>query len=182
MAKPIIKRVVDFLMTVALLLLMSYSLIGEAAHEWIGMGMFLLFTAHLILNRKWVESLGRGRWPAYRMIQTALVVLCFLTMVGSVASGIILSNYIFVGLRIQGWSALARQTHLLCSYWGFLLMSLHLGLHWSMILTAARRFSKVFQNAVASVAWLADSGLWSLRTLETGTAGVPVSANTLCIF
>ena len=31
---------------------------------------------------------------------------------------------------------------MLCSYWGFLLMSLHLGLHWSMILTAVRRFSK----------------------------------------
>lgn len=142
MAKPMIKRVVDFLMTADLLLLMSYSLIGEAAHEWIGLGMFLLFTVHLILNRKWVGSLGRGLWSAYRIVQTILVVLCFLTMVGSVASGIILSNYIFVGLRIRGWSALARQAHLLCSYWGFLLMSLHLGLHWSMVLTAVRRFSK----------------------------------------
>lgn len=94
MAKPMIKRVVDLLMTAALLLLMSYSLVGEAAHEWIGMGMFLLFTAHLILNRKWVGSLGRGRWPAYRIVQTILVVLCFLTMVGSVTSRIILSNYI----------------------------------------------------------------------------------------
>lgn len=142
MAKPAVKRTVDLLMTVALLLLMSYSLIGEAAHEWIGMGMFLLFTAHLILNRKWVESLGRGRWPAHRIVQTILVVLCFLTMVGLMISGIILSNYIFVELRIREWSALARQAHLLCSYWGFLLMSLHLGLHWSMVLTAARRFSK----------------------------------------
>ena len=33
MAKPIIKRVVELLMTAALLLLMSYSLIGEGAHE-----------------------------------------------------------------------------------------------------------------------------------------------------
>lgn len=142
MAKPAVKRTVDLLMTVALLLLMSYSLIGEAAHEWIGMGTFLLFTVHLILNRNWVGSLGRGRWSAYRIVQTILVLLCFLTMVGSMISGIILSNYIFVGLRIRGWSALARQAHLLCSYWGFLLMSLHLGLHWSMVLTVVRRFSK----------------------------------------
>lgn len=63
-------------------------------------------------------------------------------MVGSAASGIILSSYIFAGLRIRGWSALARQVHMLCSYWGFLLMSLHLGLHWSMVLAAVRRFSK----------------------------------------
>lgn len=142
MAKPVVKRTVDLLMTLALLLLMSYSLIGEAAHEWIGMGMFLLFIVHLILNRNWVGNLGRGRWSAYRIVQTILVVLCFLTMVGAMASGIILSNYIFAGLRVRGWSAPARQAHLLCSYWGFLVMSLHLGLHWSMVLTAARRFFK----------------------------------------
>ena len=56
--KPIVKRVVDFLMTAALLLLMAYSLVGEAVHEWIGMGMFLLFLVHLVLNRKWVKNLG----------------------------------------------------------------------------------------------------------------------------
>lgn len=39
-------------MTVALLLLMAYGLVGEAAHEWIGMGMFALFVAHHILNRR----------------------------------------------------------------------------------------------------------------------------------
>lgn len=142
MTRPMVKRAVDFLMTAALLLLMSYSLIGEAAHEWIGMGMFLLFAVHLILNRKWVGSLGRGCWSAYRIVQTILVALCFLTMVGSAASGIILSNYIFAGLRIRGWSTPARQAHLLCSYWGFILMSLHLGFHWSMVLAAARRFFK----------------------------------------
>ena len=33
-------------MTLCLMLLMSYSLIGEQAHEWIGMGMFVLFILH----------------------------------------------------------------------------------------------------------------------------------------
>lgn len=141
MTRPVLKRVVDFLMTAALLLLMSYSLIGEAVHEWIGMGIFLLFIAHLVLNRKWIGSLGKGQWSAYRSVQTVLAALCFLAMAGLMISGIILSNYIFAGLRIRGWSAPARQAHLLCSYWGFLLMSLHLGLHWSM-LTTVRWFFK----------------------------------------
>ena len=161
MTRPVVKRAVDFLMTAALLLLMSYSLIGEAAHEWIGIGMFLLFAVHLILNRKWVGSLGRGRWSAYRIVQTILVALCFLTMVGSVTSGIILSNYIFAGLRIRGWSAPARQAHLLCSYWGFLLMSLHLGLHWSMVLTTVRRFFKA--KRLRWLGWLtAAYGVYAL--------------------
>lgn len=40
-----IKLAVDATMTVALLLLMPYGLVGESAHEWIGMGMFALFVA-----------------------------------------------------------------------------------------------------------------------------------------
>ena len=40
--KPIlkIKITVDAAMSVSMLLLMAYGLVGEAAHEWIGMGMF----------------------------------------------------------------------------------------------------------------------------------------------
>ena len=42
-AKQKMKIAVDILMTLALLLLMPYEMIGEAAHEWIGIVMFLLF-------------------------------------------------------------------------------------------------------------------------------------------
>lgn len=51
--KQKIKITADALMTVALLLLMPYEMVGEAAHEWIGAGMFLLFILHHILNRKY---------------------------------------------------------------------------------------------------------------------------------
>ena len=62
--KLIIKILVDIGMTVALLLLMSYSLIGEAAHEWIGMGMFGLFIVHHILNVHWFKNLFKGKYTA----------------------------------------------------------------------------------------------------------------------
>ena len=55
----IIKIVVDVLMTLALLFLMGYQLWGEAAHEWIGTGMLILFLAHHILNRNlWRDFLN----------------------------------------------------------------------------------------------------------------------------
>ena len=44
--KQKIKIAVDLLMTIALLLLMPYEMIGEAAHEWIGAGMFLVIIIH----------------------------------------------------------------------------------------------------------------------------------------
>lgn len=41
-----IRLLADSGMTLALLLLMSYQLVGEKAHEWIGMAMFLLVIGH----------------------------------------------------------------------------------------------------------------------------------------
>ena len=49
-------------------------------------------------------------------------------------SGIVLSHHVFAFLPIESGLALARKLHILGAYWGFLLMSLHLGLHWNMIL------------------------------------------------
>ena len=47
-----LKRVVDLLMTVLLLLLMAFQVTGETAHEWLGIGMFVLFLIHQRLNRR----------------------------------------------------------------------------------------------------------------------------------
>ena len=39
--------------------------------------------------------------------------------------------------------ALARKLHILGAYWGFILMSLHLGLHWNMLLGMLRKQIKL---------------------------------------
>lgn len=121
-------------MTVMLLLLMAYSLIGEAFHEWLGMGMLLLFVLHHILNVSWYRNLRRGRYSAYRILQTALAVLLLLTMLAVMISGIVMSRHTFPFLPVRGLRSLARTLHLPCSYWGFVLISLHLGLHWGMMM------------------------------------------------
>ena len=43
----------------------------------------------------------------------------------------------FAFLPIRQGMALGRTVHLLCAYWGYLLLSLHLGLHWGMMVAMA---------------------------------------------
>ncbi len=129
-----IKILVDICMTAALLACMSYLLIGEKAHEWIGSGMFVLFILHHILNRKWYKNLFHGKYSILRILQTAVNFLTFICMIGLMVSGIILSRYVFDFIRIRGMTSFARTLHMLSSYWGFVLMSIHLGLHWGMLL------------------------------------------------
>ena len=129
--KPIlkIKIAVDTAMSVSMLLLMAYGLVGEAAHEWLGMGMFALFLLHHLLNRRWIRAVPQGRYAPPRIVQTVLSLLLLLTMLGSMVSGVIVSRYVFpfqAGFGLTSW---AEKLHMLCAYWGFVLMSLHLGLH-----------------------------------------------------
>lgn len=137
---------IDILLTVALLLLMPYELVGETAHEWIGVGMFAVLIIHHILNRKWTGHIGKGKYTPVRIIQTILVCLLVISILGSMLSGIILSRHVFDFINIRGISALAGRVHMTCAYWGFVLMSLHLGIHWRMIMSAAGKQSSRLDN------------------------------------
>lgn len=137
------KIVMDILMTIALLLLMSYMMVGRDVHEWIGVAMFVLFVIHHILNVKWSKNLTYGKYTAYRIVQTILVVCIFVSMIGSLYSGIVLSREVFTWLSLGASRSFARNLHMLAAYWGFVFMGLHLGLHWNMILVmVGKRFGK----------------------------------------
>lgn len=159
--KIIAKLCVDIGMTIALLLLMPYELVGQAAHEWIGIGIFLLFILHHILNGKWHRNALRGKYTPLRIWQTALVILVLSAMIGSMISGIILSRHALSFLPISGGRSFARRLHMLASYWGFVLMALHLGLHWSMMMGMAKKAVKK-SSAVRT---------WILRILALAIAG-----------
>lgn len=164
--KMILKLAVDIGMTAALLLLMAYELVGQAAHEWIGIGMFVLFVIHHILNGSWIRNLLRRRYNPVSIMQTGLVLLILCAMAGLMVSGIILSRHALSFLPIKGGRSFARNLHMLSAYWGFVLMSVHLGFHWSMMMGMAKKF---FPKP--SAVWK-----WVLRILALVIAGYGVYA------
>ena len=141
-SKTTIKIVIDVFMTIGLLFAFGYQLWGEKWHEWIGAGMFVLFILHHILNTGWHKNLFKGKYTLTRILTLVIDILLFADMIALMYSGIVLSRYVFAGLPIQGRMALARQLHILGSYWGIVLMSLHLGLHWNMMLGMIRKISR----------------------------------------
>lgn len=150
--KMMLKMGIDLVMTVLLLCQMAYMLVGETAHEYLGTAMFVLFILHHLLNWNWYRSLKKGRYGTVRILQTAVNTLVLLCMLGLMVSGVILSREVFAFLPIQGGMGFARILHMLASYWGFVLMSVHLGLHWGMVMRMARRLCrKKESSAVCTV-------------------------------
>ena len=121
--------------------------------------MFGLFILHHILNFGWIKSLFKGKYDLRRIVNTAVNALVFLCMIGLMYSGIVISKHVFTFVNIGG-AMFARTVHMLCAYWGLVLMSVHLGMHISQM--AARM--KLKNKAV----------VWALRIISgmVGAVGI----------
>lgn len=161
--KKQIKPVIDAVMTVALIFLMAYQVTGDKFHEWIGAGMLILFLLHNLLNAGWYKALFRGKYSAVRILRTVVNLSVLAAILVTGYSGIVMSRYVFASLKLPGGMATARRLHLAGSYWAFVLMSIHLGMHWSMLL-----------GKCSKETWNRPAVLWGARTL----AGVAAIAGT----
>lgn len=124
-----IKRIVDICLTVLLLCLMAYQVTGEALHEWLGIGMTLLLIVHHILNIKWYAALFKGKYYAFRIVTTVINTLLLASITLTAFCGMSMSNHAVPFLYGMADMVFARTMHLAMSYWSFILMGLHLGMH-----------------------------------------------------
>lgn len=120
---------VDSIMTILIPLLMAYVLVGEVLHEWFGIVIFVLFILHHILNFQWIKNIFRGKYNAVRILNLAVNIALFIYMFLQPITGIMMSKHLFPFFDFGNGISFARSAHLVVSYWGYLLMSIHLGFH-----------------------------------------------------
>ena len=137
-----VKRIVDAVMSVLLLVLMAYQVTGEAAHEWIGMCMTVLVIIHQILNRKWYSALFKVKYNIYRTLSTVINILLILSFALTAFSGMSMSGHAVPFLYGMAPISFARRTHLSMSHWSFVLMGLHLGMHIPAMMSGMKRQGK----------------------------------------
>ncbi|MED9969576.1 MAG: SUMF1/EgtB/PvdO family nonheme iron enzyme [Ruminococcus sp.] len=131
--KTIVKRVIDVALTVTLLLLMAFQVTEQLAHEWLGVTMFALTIVHQILNRKFYSAIFKGKYSLLRVFQLTVNVLLLLCFVCTALSGMMMSRFATPFMNGILPSSIVRQGHLALSHWSFVLMGLHLGLHFGII-------------------------------------------------
>lgn len=128
----IIRRVVDALMTIALLLLMSKQITEDIGHEYIGFAMGVLVCVHIYLNRQWFRTLFKGRYTPVRTLSVTINIAVLSAFVLSGIGGMLISET-FMAIVPESLTELGRSMHVAASYWGIVLMGLHIGMHWAMI-------------------------------------------------
>ena len=156
----LLRRIIDVSMTVLLILLMSLQVTEQEYHEYIGMVMIILVIIHIYLNRKWFISVFKGKYPPVRILSLVIDILLLLAFMLSGLSGMIIAETLTF-MNFESLTAWGRATHISSSYWSFVLMGLHVGLHWNMVAV------RIKSSWPCVIAWiLALYGLYAFMQSE----------------
>lgn len=122
-----IRMTLDIVMTILSVALMGGTVLfpSDKMHQIMGMVLFVLWAAHVALNRRWCASLCKGAYPPYRVMQlfvNAGIAVCALLVA---ASGMLMAWFVPVSSVI----GFARAAHLAGSHWYYLFMCAHIGMH-----------------------------------------------------
>lgn len=139
-------------MYVVFLLLMGQHLLSGAAHEWLGTSLFVLFITHTALNYRFYATLFKGKYPPVRIVQTIIDLLLLAAMILCIVSSMMISGTVFKWMNLSG-AGVGREIHLISTAWSFILMSLHLGLHWSSFVALGKRI-EINRSAKTVLVWI----------------------------
>lgn len=138
--KPLflLRLFLDFVAACLLLAALAYNLMGNLLHEIVGTAMFALLIGHNLFNRRWYGTIAKGRRDPRALLSKGINLSLLLSMLALLVTSVIISQAVFSFLPFAS-SASARQMHTMLGYLALLVVALHLGLHWTMIMGVVRR-------------------------------------------
>jgi len=139
-----IRIIIDVVMYLLFIILMGHHITGNHIHEILGTGTIVLFIIHNIINIKFYKVIFKGKYNLKRVFLTLIDILLLFCMIGIIISSIIISNDVFAFLKIQT-TILGLKLHMLSTSWGFVIMSIHLGLHLNVLIS---KINKKMKNSI----------------------------------
>lgn len=132
---PLVQRLsLDLVMTALILLEFAYRLTGSTVHELIGVSLLTLLVIHGVWNWRWLAALCKGRYAARRVASTTINALLLTAALLMVASGVLNSELLFSLTQVD-LDLLPRELHTAAAYGFLILIGVHLGMHWKMIMS-----------------------------------------------
>lgn len=132
------KLSLDLVMFIIFVCLMATAIIPHQVHELLGVMLIGLLTFHNISNIRWYKNLAKGKYTLIRLLHT-LVNLSLLTLILiNIISALGISLWLFLFLPID-WGMTGRSIHVVSAYWGMILLAMHIGFHWEMLIKFTRK-------------------------------------------
>jgi len=132
--RTLLKRLVlDFAMLALIIAEFGYPILGNTQHEILGFILLGLFVQHLGWNGQWFLQAVKLPVSPLRLCTLAINYLLTAALLLMLLGGLA-NSHLLLNLFRQKNSLLPRLLHTTAAYWFLLLMALHLGWHWKMIM------------------------------------------------
>lgn len=139
----------------------TYWWLGNTAHELAGAAMFLLLIVHNLFNRRFYGTIGKTRRTIRPLFNVAVTLALLVAMVVLFVTSVLISDALS-GVMSSFGGFTVRQIHTLAAYWALVIVAVHLGLRWPLIMSVTRAVFGISKpNAVRT---------WVLRLIAGATA------------
>ena len=117
---------------------------GSTVHEWLAVSFSAAIITHLLSHWDWIVKIGKDffkkLWHQSRL-NFVVDTLFFITMTGSLVSGLMISQSVLATLGIQldvnrSW----RGIHSLMSNTSVVMLGIHFALHWKWLTSNVTRY------------------------------------------
>lgn len=134
---------IDVVALIVYLIVANPIITGLAIHEWISLGVFIIFIVHLAVHHDWVVSTIRAALKTPSLATTGNLVIDILILLLfclDVVSGLLLSRHVLpaVGLYAEGYF-IWKPIHALVSKALLALIIVHVVVHWKWFAGLLRR-------------------------------------------
>ena len=146
-----VKKIVDILLLILFLCGLASMFLPAKLHEVLGCTFIFLVIIHNILNRNFYRSIPNGKITKSRLINCICMLIFSLSLGTLMFSGMALSNYIFVELRIPdmiNWRALHLASAIVTLFVLFVHLLIYIRRY---IRNQAFRIAALFAFAIAVV-------------------------------
>lgn len=169
-----LRILLDLIMTILLLVGFSYYWLGNTIHELLGTGFFLFLIIHNLSHSNWYKSIKRKSLTIKEQVNMVSIFLLLITFTVLLVTSFLISKAQYDVLGING-GFLSKQIHSACSYWIIIIVSIHLGLRWELVMSLPKRFFKInFESKIKNIIlriisiFIAYQGIKSSSTLGVG--------------
>ncbi|KRB61537.1 hypothetical protein ASE04_22050 [Rhizobium sp. Root708] len=166
------RLLLDFAGLALVVLCLAYWWLGNLSHELFGTALFGLVIVHNVFNRLWYPNVARNLGDGPRLLNGATIACLATAMTIMLVTSVLISRDLFPFLSLDGAFAV-REIHMFAAYWLLMILALHLGTRWAVVMNVFRSVfgmegPNVFRSAALRLLTFAAAAWGVHSTVEMG--------------
>lgn len=146
---------------------LAYWWLDNLSHELFGAALFTLVIVHNVFNRRWYGGVTKRRLDAVRIVNLVTIASLAIAMTIMLVTSLLISRDLLPFTSMGGAFAV-REIHMFAGYWVLLIIAIHLGTRWQVVMSVGRGLVGVsgassFRTAILRLTSLAVA-VWGIRS------------------